>query len=264
MGSVAFSINPRKFWRLVRTRTAVPTKAKHKTFVKMKNEINRASRRLGAKKGICKSLLIKERQQARTKRKKYRKPRRPLPLVEYEVVSENPRVLRLRNGVELRQAIPGVELYVSIGGRVYSLTAFGLRSRRIRFLKKNNYGKKSANGVPNGQRYPYVLFRGKKYDVHLLVVLAWIGVRKDGEEIDHINGNIDDCRLVNLRFISKEENNRCGGILRKLRNAAVRLKDPSLNPANIPQSRLLIIFATITPCDPFDRMEWEMTHHMEV
>lgn len=200
-------------------------------------------------KAKCKSLLIKERQQARTKRKKYRKPRRPLPLVGYEAISENPRVLRLRNGVELRQAIPGVGLYLSQGGRVYSLTAFGLRPRRIRFLKKNNYGKKSANGVPNGQRYPYVDFRRKKYDVHILVTLAWLRPRREGEEIDHINGNIDDCRLVNLRIVTKEENRRCAQILRRLRKAAKQLNDPSLDPINIPQPRLLKIFSTLTVSD---------------
>lgn len=212
---------------------------------------------------ICKEQRIKERQQARTKRKKYRKPRRPLPLVEYEVVSENPRVLRLRNGVELRQAIPGVELYVSKGGRVYSLTKYGLRQRRIRYMKKNNYGKKSANGVPNGQRYPYVDFRRKKYDVHILVTLAWLRPRREGEEIDHINGNIDDCRLVNLRIVTKEENRRCAQILRRLRKAAKQLNDPSLDPLNIPQPRLLKIFATLTVDDPNKIMEDDFTHYRE-
>lgn len=175
---------------------------------------------------------------------KRKKPRRPFPAVEYAVVADNQKTLRLRNGTVLRQAIPGVGLYLSQGGRVYSLTAFGLRPRRIRFLKKNNYGKKSANGVPNGQRYPYVDFRRKKYDVHILVTLAWIRPRREGEEVDHINGNIDDCRLVNLRIVTREENRRCAQILRRLRKVAKQLNDPSLDPINIPQLRLLKIFAT--------------------
>ena len=281
MGSVAFSINPRKFWRLVCTRTAVPTKAKHKAFVTMKNEtivplagketivplagkeVNRASRRRGAKKGICKSLLTKERQQARTKRKKSRKRRRPLPPVEYEAISENPRVLKLRNGVELRQAISGVGLYLSQSGRVYSLTAFGLRPRRTRFLKKNNYGKKTSGGTAQGQRYPYIMFQGRKYEVHILVTLAWLRPRREGEEIDHINGNIDDCRLINLRIVTREENRRCAQILCRLRKAAKQLNDPSLDPLNIPQSRLLKIFATLTVGDPAKIMEDDFKHHRE-
>ena len=210
--------------------------------------------------GICKEQRIKERHQSN----KRKKPRRPLPPRDYAVVADNQNILRLRNGTALRQAIPGVGLYLSQGGRVYSLTAFGLRPRRIRFLKKNNYGKKTANGVPNGQRYPYVIFNGKKYDVHLLVVLAWLRPRREGEEIDHINGNIDDCRLVNLRIVTKEENRRCAQILRRLRKAAKQLKDPSLDPIHIPQSRLLKIFATLTVCDPKDIMDDDFKHHREI
>ena len=67
---------------------------------------------------ICKEH--KERQQS-NKRKKARKP---LPTVEYAGVADNGKTLRLRNGTVLRQAIPGVGLYLSQGGRVYSLTAF--------------------------------------------------------------------------------------------------------------------------------------------
>ena len=208
---------------------------------------------------ICKEQRIKERQQLN----KRKKPRRPFPAVEYAVVADNQKTLRLRNGTVLRQAIPGVGLYLSQGGRVYSLTAFGLRPRRIRFLKKNNYGKKSANGVPNGQRYPYVDFRRKKYDVHILVTLAWLRPRREGEEIDHINGNIDDCRLVNLRIVTKEENRRCAQILRRLRKAAKQLNDPSLDPINIPQPRLLKIFATLTVGDPTKIMEDDFNHHRE-
>ena len=208
---------------------------------------------------ICKEQRIKERQQLN----KRKKPRRPFPTVEYAVVADNQKTLRLRNGTVLRQAIPGVGLYLSQGGRVYSLTAFGLRPRRIRFLKKNNYGKKSANGVPNGQRYPYVDFRRKKYDVHILVTLAWLRPRREGEEIDHINGNIDDCRLINLRIVTREENRRCAQILRRLRKAAKQLNDPSLDPLNIPQPRLLKIFATLTVDDPAKIMEDDFKHHRE-
>ena len=209
--------------------------------------------------GICKEQRIKERHQSN----KRKKPRRPLPPREYAVVADNQNILRLRNGTVLRQAIPGVGLYLSQGGQVYSLTAFGLRPRRIRFLKKNKDGRKSRNGVPNGQRYPYVDFRSKSYPVHILVTLAWLRARREGEEIDHINGNIDDCRLVNLRIVTKEENRRCAQILRRLRKAAKQLKDPSLDPIHIPQSRLLKIFATLTVCDPKDVMDDDFKHHRE-
>ena len=208
---------------------------------------------------ICKEQRIKERQQS-NKRKKARKP---LPTVDYAVVADNGKTLRLRNGTALRQAISGVGLYLSQSGRVYSLTAFGLRPRRTLFLKKNNYGKKTSGGTAQGQRYPYIMFRGRKYEVHILVTLAWLRPRREGEEIDHINGNIDDCRLINLRIVTKEENRRCAQILRRLRKAAIDLKDPSLNPEKMSQERLLKIYAMLTVGDPKDIMEWEMTHHME-
>ena len=214
-------------------------------------------------KSTCKSLCIAERH-LRNRRRKPKSPRRPLPPVPFTVVSEEPRILQLRNGSLLKQAIPGVDLYLSQGGRVYSLTRYGLRRIRINYTRKKNYGRKTPNGVPNGPRYPYVMYGGKKYDVHLLVVLAWIGVRKDGEEIDHINGNIDDCRTINLRIVTREENRRCAQILRCLRKAARDLHAPSLDPINIPQDQLLKIFATLSVCDPKDIMEYEMTHHMEI
>ena len=213
-------------------------------------------------KAKSKSLYIAERQ-LRNRRRKPKTPRRPLPPVPFTVVSEEPRILRLRNGSLLKQAIPGVHLYLSKGGRVYSLTKYGLRQISIQYNRKKNYGQKSPNGVPNGPRYPYVMFGGKKYDVHLLVVLAWIGVRKEGEEIDHINGNIDDCRKVNLRIVTKEENRRCAQILRRLRKAAKQLNDPSLDPLNIPQPRLLKIFASLTVADPKDIMDDDFTHYRE-
>lgn len=213
-------------------------------------------------KGKCKELCIAERH-LRNRRRKPKTPRKPLQPVEYVVVSESPRILRLKNGTRLKQAIEGVELYLSQGGRVYSLTKYGLRQIAIQYNRKKQYGKKSVNGVNNGPRYPYVIFNGKKYDVHFLVVLAWIGVRKDGEEIDHINGNIDDCRLVNLRIVTKEENRRCAQILRRLRKAAKQLNDPSLDPLNIPQSRLLKIFASLTVADPKDIMDDDFTHYRE-
>ena len=175
-----------------------------------------------------------------------------------------PWTLRLANENKIKQGIHGVPIYVSRRGNVYSLTKYGLLPRKVRHLKKRNYGKKTRNGVSNGQRYPYVLFRGKKYDVHLLVVLAWIGPREDGYEIDHITGNIDDCRLVNLRFVTKEENRRCAQILRRLRKAACNLHDPSLNPKNMSQERLLKIYATITVDNPAKIIEADFTQHREL
>ena len=264
-------------------------------------------------KGKCKELCIAERK-LRNKRTK-RPRRRPYPPVDYAVISDSPRILRLRNGSQLRQPVAGVDVYVSQGGRAYTLTRYGLRPIRIQFLRRNNYGKKTVNGAKIGRRYPYILFRHIKYEMHVLMTLAWKRRRKIGEQIDHINGDIDDFRKSNLRVVTKEENIRCGRILKRLRATAIKRQDPSLNPINIEQRDLLEIFKrlkgknldtefikeveryrtlitlrqasaylhdpSINPDnmshqrrnwilshyrvdDPDRRMEYEMTHHMEI
>ena len=195
--------------------------------------------------------------------KKGKKQHLPKPL-SFRFDCMEPWTLRLANGNKIKQGIHGVPIYVSRRGNVYTLTKYGLLPRKVRHHKKRNYGRKSRNGVPNGPRYPYVIFRGKSYPVHLLVVLAWIGPREEGYEIDHITGNIDDCRLVNLRLVTKEENRRCAKILKRLRKAARDLNDPSLDPKNRTPQDMLKIYETLTVCDPQDIMLYEMTHHMEI
>ena len=200
----------------------------------------------------------------RKRKSRFHKRRAPKKPILFRRDPNDPKQLILLNGTRISQGFEGVGVYASRGGRVYSLTAFGLRPRRTRFLKKNNYGKKTSGGTAQGQRYPYIMFQGRKYEVHILVTLAWLRPRREGEEIDHINGNIDDCRLVNLRIVTKEENRRCAQILRRLRKAAKQLNDPSLDPLNIPQSRLLKIFSTLTVGDPAKIMEDDFKHHREI
>lgn len=182
--------------------------------------------------------------------------------LRYKVDPSDPRQLILRNGMRIKQK-QGLNLFLSAHGAVYSLTNRGLRRLRINYTHKRRYGMKSRNGVPNGPRYPYVNFRHGTYTIHVLMAEIWMRPRREGEEIDHINGNIDDCRLVNLRIVTKEENQRCAQILRRLRKAAKQLNDPTLNPRNMSQERLLKIFAAVTVGDPTKIMEDEMTHHME-
>ena len=181
--------------------------------------------------------------------KKWRRKRavrwgRPL---RYAIVSESPRMLRLMNGTKIKQPIEGVELYIAKGKHVYALTQFGLRERCVDFTKKNNYCKKiiSGRGHHQGQAYPRVRLHGKKYPLHVLMALAWKGGIPKGKVADHINGDIDDFSYENIRVIDIPENDRCGGILRRMRNAAKRMNEPRLNPKNMPQEKLLEIFETL-------------------
>ena len=181
-------------------------------------------------KRICKSLRTKERQQ----RSKQREQRKPQPFLWFKFDPDDSRQLILSNGTRLRQAYDGVGLFLSQGGNVYALTQLGLRNRRVNFWKKNTYCKRimHGRGRSQGQCYPYIHFHGHTYRLHQLMAYAWLGGIPDGMVTDHINGNIDDFRMANLRIVSVEENDRCGGILKRLRNAAIKRNEPSLDPLN--------------------------------
>ena len=123
---------------------------------------------------------------------------------------------------------------------------------------------KSCNGVNNGQRYPHIIFRGKAYIMHIMMVEIWQRHRKEGEEVDHVDGNIDNFRLDNLDIVTPAENQRRGRILRAMRKAARDLDDPSLAPENKSPEELRRIFKELDVNDAEAIKEWEMRHHMEI
>ena len=174
------------------------------------------------------SYKLRDRQQ----RKKRRKPRKPLPYLWYKRDPSDPLQIILRNGTRIR-CLEGEDVYVSLGGRVYTLTKRGLHEIRVDFCRKKNYCKPTRNGRWQGRRYPYVMFRGKKYTIHIYMCKVWLGARPEGYETDHINGDIDDFRLLNLRYVTPEENVRCRRVLTRLRTATIARHDPALNPKQI-------------------------------
>lgn len=48
----------------------------------------------------------------------------------------------------------------------------------------------------------------KSYYVHRLVMLAFVGECPDGHQVNHINGDKSDNRLVNLEYITPKQNIR--------------------------------------------------------
>lgn len=192
-----------------------------------------------------------------------RKARRPGKALEYRVDPDDPLVLILRNGSRIRHK-EGLDIFLSKNNHAYSLTRYGLRPRRINYTRKRRYGKKSCNGVPNGRRYPYITFRGGTYPVHILMIEIWVRPRHEGEEIDHLDGNIDNFRLDNLELVTREENNRRKAILQALRRTAHDLHDPRLDPVNRSSQEMAEIYSSITVDDTAKRMEYEMTQHMEI
>lgn len=63
-----------------------------------------------------------------------------------------------------------------------------------------------AQNKSNG--YLYVKVHGRFYLVHRVVMLMCYGFYGEGLDVDHINHVRDDNRLVNLRFVTREENQR--------------------------------------------------------
>lgn len=164
--------------------------------------------------------------------------------LEYKQDPSDTMQLILRNGTRIRKGEPDVELYISPGKRVYGITMFGLREKRVDYCKKNNYCKKitTGRGHHQGESYPRVTFCGKKYALHQLMAKAWKGGVPIGFVADHTNGDIDDFSYENIRVIDIAENDRCGGILKRLRNLSEERIDPSLLPVNIKNVDLLEIF----------------------
>lgn len=191
-----------------------------------------------------------------------RKRRQPGPPLWYKVDPEDKRTLILRNGMRIRQK-EGLDIFLSQGKCVYALTKMGLRRRQVNYCRKRQYGKKSHNGVNNGQRYPYITFRGGTYTIHILMVEIWIRPRREGEEVDHLDSNIDNFALDNLEIVTREENNRRRRILNAMRKAAVELNDPSLDPVNKTPEEMVRIYREITVDDPAKIMEDDFKHHRE-
>ena len=71
---------------------------------------------------------------------------------------------------------------------------------------------------------------------------AWIGPRKKGMQIDHINGNMLDYRLENLEEVTPYVNRERAKIIRALRAQAVMEGAPALAPENRPIQQIKQIF----------------------
>lgn len=97
--------------------------------------------------------------------------------------------------------IPGYE-------GVYSVSLTG-QVRRDRGYNCTHAGRILKQGI-RGRGYPYVELNragvAKKFDVHSLVALAFLGPTPEGKEIRHLDGDSSNPRLSNLAFGTHLEN----------------------------------------------------------
>lgn len=119
-----------------------------------------------------------------------------------------PEKIYLPDGTELRLCTGAVprqghaKLYCSCLGIFFSLSSRGLN--QVQYYRTKNFHPK-----PNvHSNYPRMCnFIGAPY-CHILVAIAWIGPRPKGFELDHKDGNIRNCAVSNLEYVTPDENRR--------------------------------------------------------
>lgn len=175
------------------------------------------------------------------------------------------------------EVIDGKTLYAHIDGYF-----FGIQLKQL----KHSYvpGRPAHKGIP---AYPHMNTTYGDKECHILMACAFLRIpdRSNGEVVDHINGDVLNYSLDNIRIVLSPINDRDGGFLRKLRNKGInptyyatpfllRFFDrmAEFKSSHTPYqyqklSRTDLLNMLVTPeftvGDPNDRMEYEMTHHME-
>ena len=110
------------------------------------------------------------------------------------------------------ERVGGKTLFCGTDGRFFSAKG--------RELKPSwSPASRSNKSYTHGGAYP-VMQNFKSRLCHHLIYETFIGPRTPGMEIDHINGNILDWSLDNLREVTPSENRRSARILRALRASA--------------------------------------------
>ena len=108
------------------------------------------------------------------------------------------------------------QLYCASDGRFFSVSRRSIHQVLHKFGPAMRTPGLACHNGKRGCIYPNMNHFGNKL-CHLLIYEAWIGPRKPGMQIDHLNGNVLDYRARNLEMVTPSENMRRSMRLRALR-----------------------------------------------
>lgn len=138
---------------------------------------------------------------------------------------------------EVRVCAHGYDKQGEIRGTLYCTCDRRFLQRKCdgwKELKPNSNPAALRNKLGKGSRYPLMRHFGGLL-CHVLVCTAFHGPRPEGYECDHVNGNNLDWSADNLRWVTKEENIRCGRYLKRLRKHGI-------DPKRLRYSLLLALY----------------------
>ena len=157
-------------------------------------------------------------------------------------------------GIEIRRcpnAKPNhgkAQLYCSADGRFFSISRRSIHQVKHNFSPCSRTPGRLCHNGKRGNLYPIMVNFGGRL-CHHLIYETWMGERKPGMQIDHVNGDILDYRACNLEQVTPKENMRRAKYLRVMRQCEF---DPRIFPAN----DLRKLFAM-----PFDEFKTMLEHH---
>lgn len=116
------------------------------------------------------------------------------------------------NENEVWKDIPGYEgkYQASNMGRIKSLSRYIKCSNLDHGITERLCGERILRSSPLCRYYGVDLCKNSKYKrfyIHQLVLLTFVGLPKENQEVCHTNGNRYDNRLCNLRYDTHSENN---------------------------------------------------------
>lgn len=108
--------------------------------------------------------------------------------------------------------IEGKALFAGSDGKFYNKSGKQLKHA---FCK----AKRIRNNRRSGAVYPYMV--NYRAYCHRLIGRTFLRKLRKGEVYDHINGDITNYSVTNLRIVKKANNDRDAGFLKKLRNKGI-------------------------------------------